>query len=57
MPNPASTRAKKLLKARFNQLSGLMAMSANSFQGSDDEAARRTAEAGDINSGDPYAVR
>jgi len=55
--NPASTRAKKLLKARFNQLSGLMAMSANSFQGSDDEAARRIAEAGDINSGDPYAVQ
>ena len=55
--NPASTRAKNLLNARFNQLSGLLAMSANSFHGTDVDAAERLAAAGELNSGDPHAVK
>ena len=55
--NPASTRAKNLLNARFNQLSGLLAMSANSFTGTDVDAAHRLAAAVDLNSGDPHAVK
>ncbi|MBF6230584.1 hypothetical protein [Nocardia farcinica] len=52
-----STTAKNVLKARFNHLSGLMALSANKYQGSDADAARRLAAVADLNSGDPRGGR
>lgn len=53
--DPASKRAKDVPKARFNQFSGLLALSAETFHGTDLDAAKRIAAVADINSGNPHA--
>ncbi|MFF0494653.1 hypothetical protein ACFYTQ_37030 [Nocardia sp. NPDC004068] len=55
--NAASTRAKELLKARFNEFSALLVVCADNFHGSDQEAAQRIAAVADLNSGDPHSGR
>ncbi|MCA2205697.1 MULTISPECIES: hypothetical protein [Nocardia] len=49
-----SKTAKDVLKARFNHLSGLMALSANKYEGTDADAARRLAAVADLNSGNAH---
>ncbi|WP_327147160.1 hypothetical protein [Nocardia sp. NBC_01329] len=49
--NAASTRAKEVLKARYNQFSALLMVSADTFNGADEDVAGRLAAAGDINAG------
>ncbi|WP_040689076.1 hypothetical protein [Nocardia vinacea] len=53
--DPSSKRAKDVLKARFNQFSSLLALSAETFHDTDLDAAKRLAAIADINSGDPHA--
>lgn len=53
--DPANRRAKDVLKARFNQFSSLLALSAETFRDTDLDAAKRLAAVADINSGDPHA--
>ncbi|MFD3508797.1 hypothetical protein [Nocardia sp. NPDC058666] len=55
--DPASKRAKDVVKARFNQFSSVLAISAETFRDTDLDAAARIAAIGDINSGDPHAGR
>ncbi|MFI9536813.1 hypothetical protein ACIG56_26630 [Nocardia fusca] len=49
--NAASTRAKEVLKARYNQFSALLMISADTFNGADEDVANRLSAAGDINTG------
>lgn len=55
--NAASTQAKDLLKARFNEFSALLVVCADNFHGNDQEAAQRIAAVADLNSGDPHSGR
>ncbi|MET8654276.1 hypothetical protein [Nocardia aurea] len=48
--DPLSRRAKDVLKARYNQFASVLAISAESFQDSDVDAATRIVAVGDINS-------
>ncbi|MGW4738510.1 hypothetical protein [Nocardia xishanensis] len=48
--DPLSRRAKDVLKARYNQFAGLLALSADTFRDSDLDAANRIAAVPDINS-------
>ncbi|MGV9541708.1 hypothetical protein [Nocardia beijingensis] len=52
-----SRTAKDVLRARFNQFSALLALSADKFQNTDADAANRLAAVADINSGDPHGGR
>lgn len=52
--DPRSKTAKDVLMARFNHLSGLLALSANKYQGTDLDAARRLAAVADLNSGNAH---
>ncbi|MBF6357184.1 hypothetical protein IU449_22005 [Nocardia higoensis] len=49
--NDMSLRAKDAVKVRFNHFAVLLTISAETFNGTDAEAARRLAEIGDLNSG------
>lgn len=51
--DPLSQRAKDVLKARYNQFAGLLALSAETFRDTDLEAANRIAAVSDINSAAP----
>ncbi|SUD47914.1 Uncharacterised protein [Nocardia otitidiscaviarum] len=51
--DPRSRQAKDLLKARFNQFSAILALSAETYSGTDMEIASRLAAITDINSGAP----
>ncbi|MFI7192025.1 hypothetical protein ACIBQ0_20000 [Nocardia nova] len=55
--NAASTQAKDVLKARFDEFSALLVTCADSFHGNDQDAAQRLAAVADLNSGDPHAGR
>ncbi|MFI9511399.1 hypothetical protein [Nocardia sp. NPDC052566] len=55
--DPLSKRAKDVLKARFNEFAAVLALSADTFQGTDADAAQRLAALSDINSGDPHGGR
>ncbi|MEU2034948.1 hypothetical protein [Nocardia amamiensis] len=55
--DPASKLAKDVLKARFNEFSALLALSADTFNGTDLDAAQRIAAVADLNSGDPRGGR
>ena len=48
-----SAVARATLQARFNEFSGLLAWSADTFDGTDRDAAQRLADVVDLNSGDP----
>ena len=48
-----SATAKAVLQARFNEFSGLLAMSADQFDGNEEDSADRLASVADLNSGDP----
>ncbi|MBO0853531.1 MAG: hypothetical protein J2P18_07170 [Nocardia sp.] len=52
--DPASRQAKDVLKARFNEFAAVLELSADSFHGTDLEAAQRLAAIPDLNSGDPH---
>ncbi|WP_067565253.1 hypothetical protein [Nocardia acidivorans] len=52
-----SRKAKDLLKARFNEFSATLVIAADTYRGTDTEAANRIAALTDINSGDPHAGR
>lgn len=49
-----TTTAKDVLKARFNEFAALLAQSANTFHGTDQDAAQRLTTMGDLNNGDPH---
>lgn len=49
--NVASTRAKRVIKARYDQCAGLLSLSAETYVDSDAEAAVRIAGVPDINPG------
>lgn len=49
--DPSSRRAKDVLKARYNQFASLLVLSADTFHGTDLDAANRIAAVSDINSG------
>lgn len=53
----ASTRAEDVVKARFDQFSALLALCADTFDGTDTDSAQRLAAIGDLNSGDPHGGR
>ncbi|MGQ4596745.1 hypothetical protein [Nocardia sp. R6R-6] len=53
--DPLSKEAKDVLWARFDEFSSLLARSADTFHGTDIDAAKRLADIVDINSGDPHA--
>lgn len=55
--DPLSTQAKEVLKARFNEFSAVLALSADNFAGTDLDAARNIARLADLNSGDPHGGR
>lgn len=55
--DPASRTAKDVLKARFNEFSAVLALSADQYKGTDLDAAQRIAALADLNSGDPYAEK
>ncbi|MGV9675278.1 hypothetical protein ACWDSJ_08360 [Nocardia sp. NPDC003482] len=50
----ASQQAKDVLKARLNQFAALLLVSADTFAGTDLDAAQRLAAVADLNSGDPH---
>ncbi|MBO0853135.1 MAG: hypothetical protein J2P18_05135 [Nocardia sp.] len=49
----ADSTARAVLEARFNEFSGQLAMSADMYKNSDDDAANRLKSVADLNSGDP----
>ncbi|MCU1648313.1 MAG: hypothetical protein JWN03_8588 [Nocardia sp.] len=53
--DPLSSQAKKVLKARFNEFSAVLVVAADTFHGTDQDAAQRLAALTDFNSGDPHA--
>lgn len=52
-----SKQAKDVLKGRYDEIAGLLTLSANSYHGSDIDAAKRLADIGDLNSGDPHTKK
>ncbi|BAW05554.1 conserved hypothetical protein [Nocardia seriolae] len=53
--DPASRTAKGVLKARFNEFSGLLKLAADTYRDTDQEAAANLlAVVADLNSGDPH---
>ncbi|WP_330182143.1 type VII secretion target [Nocardia sp. NBC_01503] len=52
-----SRKAKEVLKARFDEFSTALTLAADTYQGTDTDAANRLAMLPDINSGDPHAGR
>jgi len=55
--DPASKQAKDVVKARFDEFSAVLVVSADSFHSTDIDAAQRIAAVTDLNSGDPHAGR
>ncbi|NKY54532.1 hypothetical protein [Nocardia vermiculata] len=49
-----SLQAKNVLKSRFNEFSALLILCADTFHGTDQDAAKRLAAVADLNSGDPH---
>ncbi len=49
-----SKRAKDTIKARFDEFSSLLALSAETYAGTDMDTADRLASLGDLNSGDTH---
>ncbi|MFE3322016.1 hypothetical protein [Nocardia sp. NPDC059195] len=52
-----SKLAKDVLRARFSEFATLLAYSADTYVGTDLDAARRLAAVADLNSGNPYEGR
>ncbi|MEV6769704.1 hypothetical protein AB0N05_13855 [Nocardia sp. NPDC051030] len=53
--DPLSRQAKDVLKARFNEFAAVLVVAADTYHGSDQDAAQRLVALTDINSGDPHS--